>query len=63
MTKRVTILQWLYDSVLVKEDKLLAEPVVVKPEDYKLTHIMWLTLGKPSHAIITEDNRLLLHAN
>ncbi len=63
MTKRVTILQWLYDSVLVKEDKLLAEPVVVKPEDYKLSFTMWRTLGKPQHAIITEDNRLLLHAN
>ena len=35
MTKRVTILQWLYDSVLVKEDKLLAEPVVVKPKPKK----------------------------
>ena len=43
MTKRVTILQWLYDSVLVKEDKLLAEPEVVKPEDYKLSHQMWRT--------------------
>ena len=61
MTKRVTILQWLYDSVLVKEDKLFAEPVLVKPEDYKLSHSMWLNLGKPEHAVITEDNRILLH--
>ncbi len=60
-TKRVTIIQWLYDSILVKEDKLFAEPEVVKPEDYKLSHSMWTSNGKPKHAVITEDKRILFH--
>lgn len=59
--RRVTIIQWLYDCVLVKETKLFGEQFLIKPEDYKLSQSMWRANGKPKHAIVTEDNRILFH--